>query len=168
MDLKPGLLRRGQRGPQVKLLQAKLEQLGYDPGPQDGIFGAKTLVAVKAFQEAFGLSPDGMAGKNTIAELNNATDTPDFDFTEDDIEEGDDEFAAMPTLALGSEGDEVAQLQGDLMVLGYAVEVTGVFDDMTQAAVQQIQYSYGLEATGEAGADFYAALDAVKAMQGVS
>jgi peptidoglycan hydrolase-like protein with peptidoglycan-binding domain len=169
MDLKLSLLRQGHRGPQVKLLQSKLEQLGYEPGPIDGVFGRQTLVAVKAFQEAFGLAPDGLAGKNTLTELNGATEESDFDFTDDDMEEGEDEvFSSMPSLSLGSEGDEVAQLQGDLMALGYEVQVSGLFDDMTQMAVQSFQLNYSLEPTGEASGDVYAALEAAKAMQGIA
>ncbi len=64
-------LRRGARGEQVKTLQRLLIALGYDVGGwgADGDFGAKTEVAVKAFQKARGIGADGIVGKNTWNEL---------------------------------------------------------------------------------------------------
>lgn len=63
------VIKRGARGNAVKVLQAALICLGYDTGGFDGIFGAKTDGAVRAFQRAHGLSVDGQAGKNTFAAL---------------------------------------------------------------------------------------------------
>ena len=48
-----------------------LNNLGYDTGGVDGIFGRKTRSAVKAFQKANGLKADGILGKNTITALTN-------------------------------------------------------------------------------------------------
>ncbi len=44
----------------VSALQTSLGQLGYDPGPADGIFGAKTVDAVKQFQAEQGLPETGI------------------------------------------------------------------------------------------------------------
>jgi len=57
--------RKGSRGTQVKVLQWLLALNGYNVGTVDGIFGSKTLAAVKAYQQAKGLSVDGVVGKNT-------------------------------------------------------------------------------------------------------
>lgn len=62
-------LRSGSRGTQVKVLQWLLNDQGFDCGNADGIFGKRTLSAVKAFQQKHGLSVDGVAGKNTWARL---------------------------------------------------------------------------------------------------
>ena len=43
------VLKKGSNDPAVKDLQEALKALGYDPGPVDGIFGAKTESAVKNF-----------------------------------------------------------------------------------------------------------------------
>ena len=67
----PPTLRRGSRGDDVKKLQETLNALGYDCGTADGIFGAKTEIAVRSFQQANGLAEDGIAGKNTLALLYN-------------------------------------------------------------------------------------------------
>lgn len=64
-------LRKGSRGDDVKKLQETLNALGYDCGTADGIFGAKTEIAVRSFQQANGLAADGIAGKNTLALLYN-------------------------------------------------------------------------------------------------
>ncbi len=44
------VLRYGDLGPAVRVLQADLWQFGYNPGPVDGIFGPRTLAALRAFQ----------------------------------------------------------------------------------------------------------------------
>ena len=62
-------LKNGSRGTQVKVLQFLLNELGYDCGEADGIFGSKTLTAVKAYQKAKGLTVDGICGKNTWTKL---------------------------------------------------------------------------------------------------
>lgn len=55
------LLTKGSRGELVKRLQAALNLV------QDGIFGAITEEAVKAFQKTHGLVPDGIVGEKTWA-----------------------------------------------------------------------------------------------------
>lgn len=62
-------LRNGDKGTQVKVLQWLLALNGYNVGTVDGIFGVKTLTAVKAYQKAKGLTVDGIVGKNTWSKL---------------------------------------------------------------------------------------------------
>jgi peptidoglycan L-alanyl-D-glutamate endopeptidase CwlK len=62
-------LKRGSSGPDVLTLQSTLKQLGFDPKGVDGIFGAGTEAAVKAFQQSKGLTPDGIVGPNTTAAM---------------------------------------------------------------------------------------------------
>ena len=63
------LLRRGSRGRYVRYLQRKLLAKLYPVGTPDGIFGANTERAVKAFQTENGLTPDGLVGSRTWALL---------------------------------------------------------------------------------------------------
>lgn len=65
-------LKQGSTGPEVKALQAKLKQLGFDPNGVDGNFGPGTTAALIKFQKSKGLSPDGSAGPLTMAALNAA------------------------------------------------------------------------------------------------
>ena len=63
------LSKYGSRGSEVTQIQQRLSQLGYAPGAADGIFGQKTLAAVKAFQRDRGLAVDGIVGPKTLAAL---------------------------------------------------------------------------------------------------
>ena len=63
------IVRRGNSGPVVEYLQKKLKELGYKPGPIDGIFGYLTERAVKNFQATHGLRIDGIVGPKTWAAL---------------------------------------------------------------------------------------------------
>jgi hypothetical protein len=53
-------------------LQRALTTAGYDAGTPDGTFGQNTEEAVVAFQQANGLSPDGIVGPETAAALSRA------------------------------------------------------------------------------------------------
>lgn len=69
---------RGKSGDQVKYVQEALKELGYNLGTfgdqgVDGIFGKYTEEAVKAFQQAKGLTVDGIVGPKTLHALTEAT-----------------------------------------------------------------------------------------------
>ena len=63
-------LKQGTISDAVKTLQARLIALGYLTGTADGNFGAKTSLALIAFQKNNGLSGDGVAGTSTLTKLN--------------------------------------------------------------------------------------------------
>ena len=73
-------IRRGDRGPYVKLCQEDLIKLGYDVGRTgaDGIFGKNTEAAVRAFQrehddtDGRALKIDGIVGQKTWGALDDA------------------------------------------------------------------------------------------------
>ena len=67
------ILKQGSSGPDVKDLQQKLKDLGFDPNGIDGNFGSGTKAAVVAFQQSKGLQADGIAGPATLAALQAAT-----------------------------------------------------------------------------------------------
>ena len=62
------LLRKGDRGPEVKEVQEALEI------PADGIFGSQTEASVKKFQSENGLDVDGIVGPKTWEALGIDTD----------------------------------------------------------------------------------------------
>ncbi len=64
-------LRQGASGGITKLAQRRLIALGYSVGAcgADGIFGAGTAKAVRAFQAAKGLGVDAIVGRNTWRKL---------------------------------------------------------------------------------------------------
>ncbi len=62
-------LRYNSVGDEVKRLQARLTELRYYHGDTDGLFYDETKKAVTAFQEANGLTADGIVGEKTWEKL---------------------------------------------------------------------------------------------------
>ena len=60
------LSKYGSTGNEVKQIQTKLKRWGYYNGSIDGIYGSKTVAAVKYFQKSNGLTVDGIAGTKTL------------------------------------------------------------------------------------------------------
>lgn len=61
--------RQGSSGEQVKKIQTKLKNWGYYDGAADGIYGSRTVAAVKYFQRSNGLTADGICGPATLRAL---------------------------------------------------------------------------------------------------
>ncbi|HEV2715779.1 MAG TPA: peptidoglycan-binding domain-containing protein [Terriglobales bacterium] len=59
----------GMKNAKVVEIQKALLAKGFDPGPADGIFGAKTTAAVVSFQAAVGSIVDGEVGVKTAKAL---------------------------------------------------------------------------------------------------
>ena len=59
----------GSRGQEVRSIQTKLKSLGFYKGAVDGIYGAATQKAVRAFQKSVGITADGIAGQKTLLYL---------------------------------------------------------------------------------------------------
>jgi N-acetylmuramoyl-L-alanine amidase len=57
------------RGDDVLYLQRRLNELGFDTGPVDGIFGPPLEEAVTDFQRNAGLNVDGIVGETTLDRL---------------------------------------------------------------------------------------------------
>ena len=62
------VLKRGSKGEEVIALQTELNALGC-ACDVDGHFGPATEQAVKNFQQAFGLTADGIVGEHTRAKI---------------------------------------------------------------------------------------------------
>ncbi len=89
IEIAPRTLRKGDSGTDVKELQEALLREGYDLGSYgaDGKFGGETLSAVRAFQRANGLNPDGIVGPLTWAALRQTEDDEPDDEGEDKPQE---------------------------------------------------------------------------------
>lgn len=63
------VLREGDRGPDVAAWQVQLIRDGYDPGPADGAFGARTGAATRLWQRDRSLLADAVVGPKTRAKV---------------------------------------------------------------------------------------------------
>ncbi len=68
-----GFLQLGDVGSEVSTLQTQLQALGYYDGPISGSFGSQTQSALIAFQQAQGLTADGIAGPQVNTALSSVT-----------------------------------------------------------------------------------------------
>ena len=136
-------LKLNSQGTKVSQLQTDLKQLGYYYADITGNFGEKTEAAVKAFQEAYKLTADGVAGAKTLSAIAAAVEKAGGSVSSSSSAGG---------LKLGSTGSEVRALQQNLTTLGYYYgDITGHYGSMTQAAVAKFQKARGLTQDGVAG-----------------
>ncbi|MGK7891480.1 MAG: peptidoglycan-binding protein [Leptolyngbyaceae cyanobacterium] len=141
-------VQRGDQGGQVEALQKRLSDLGYYSGPVTGFFGEMTEDAVIRFQQAQGLTADGIVGTGTATALRQAGNSPT-------------RRANNPlTLEVGDQGPSVTTLQNQLTQLDYYDgPVTGYFGSLTEAALIRFQSAQGLVADGIVGSATQAAID---------
>lgn len=158
-------LRVGSTGPNVVVLQVSLNRIAqnYPAIPKipaaDGIFGPRTEAAVRAFQQIFGLSPDGIVGPATwyeIVRLYTAV-TALSELRSQGQQFYAINWSAPSGLQVGDTGDKVRQLQYMLSVLSAyipeipPVTVDGIFGQATRAAVLAAQRRFRLPETGVVG-----------------
>ena len=155
----------GDRSEAVVAIQSRLNEVASNyPSipkiwPVDGVFGDRTLAAVKQFQKIFGLSVDGVVGAATwyklifisnavrrLSELNSRGLT---------VEEYNQQFPN--TLQPGDRGQTIEVLQYYLSVVGAyydeipQIEITGTFDTATENAVVAFQKAFSLSPDGIVG-----------------
>lgn len=151
----PGLLRPGDTGIGVRLLQYYLAVIGayYDSVPPvqvTGTFDQQTTDGVIAFQKTYGLTPDGLVGRNTWNDLQRAYNG----ILEDGVFEGGVALYPGTILQQGSMGEYVSTLQQYLNLISNTypsipqVPVTGLFGSQTRDAVMAFQQEFGLPVTG--------------------
>lgn len=160
-------LRRGSSGPYVVIIQVSLNRIAqnYPAIPKlssvDGIFGSRTEASVRAFQQIFGLSVDGVVGKATWYELVRLY-TAVTQLTE--LRSQGQQFYAVnweypDAIIQGNRGEKVRLLQYMLAILAEyinqipAVRVDGIFGNETAAAVRAAQNFLGLPVTGVVDAE---------------
>lgn len=132
------LLRSGSQGNFVYLLQFILNQYGYNLSV-DGIFGSRTLSAVRDFQRNNSLSVDGLVGTNTWRTLLN--------------------LYPYPLLREGDRGAYVTFLQQLLESALYSVGgIDGIFGSRTLSAVEAFQQGNNLTVDGIVGNNTWNAL----------
>ena len=159
-------LRVGSTGPNVVTLQVALNRISqsYPAIPKiptaDGIYGSRTEATVRAFQEIFGLTPDGIVGPATwyaIVRLYTAVTRLA------ELRSQGQQFYAINwsppnSLQEGATGEKVRQLQYMLAILSDfipsipPVTVDGIYGPATRRAVLAAQRRFGLPETGSVDA----------------
>ena len=155
-------LQRGSTGPNVVVIQTELNRISqnYPAIPKiptvDGIFGSRTEASVRAFQEIFDLTPDGVVGPATwyaLVRLYTAVTSLS------ELRSQGQQFYSISweypnSIYEGETGSKVRHLQYMLSVLSAyipsipPVEVDGIFGPATRNAVIGAQQWLGLPQTG--------------------
>lgn len=147
----------------VRLVQSRLRDLRYYSGGIDGDFGASTEAAVKAFQSANNLTPDGRVGAGTYSKLfgtdagtNNPTARPGTTAEPTRIpvyiNVTPHPQGSYVTLREGNSGTLVRALQDALRKQGFfELTVDGLYGFGTSDAVRNFQRAKGLSQDGIAG-----------------
>ncbi|WP_259558453.1 peptidoglycan-binding protein [Brachybacterium sillae] len=135
-------LRLGSRGDAVRHLQQRLNGSGATLRV-DGVFGSRTLTAVRTFQSTNGLRVDGVVGPLTWGALGSVA-----------TQSG----ATTETLRRGDRGASVVVLQEALRARGATFNATGYFGSLTLSAVRAFQSDAGLTVDGVVGPKTWAAL----------
>lgn len=151
------ILQQGSTGHWVSTLQADLYQLGYHSvGIDDGIFGPKTLAALKTFQQKNGFQPTGVTSpavwQDILAGFHltpRYTGPMTLTVNVPTIPESAHP-ALYQRLQMGSQGHWVATLQANLKLLGYSQvgPTDGIFGPKTQTALEAFQKAQKLTPSG--------------------
>lgn len=164
-----GLLSLGSSGDSVRVIRYYLAVIAayYDTIPTVEVsdtFDEATAAAVRAFQQTFGLTVDGIVGRETWQKM-------------DDVYEGildstqliDGGIRLFPGRVLGAgfQGEDVATIQEYLAYIATvypaipAPTVTGVYGMETVQAVEAFQQQFGLPVTGTVGVTTWNAIAAL-------
>jgi peptidoglycan hydrolase-like protein with peptidoglycan-binding domain len=138
------VLRKGSTDPAVRDLQQAMKVLGHDPGPIDGVFGDATETAVKAFQQEREITADGVVGKITWLNIDEADQTE-------------------PVLRIGSTGLPVRRAQKRMSLVGFDVGgVDGRYGGKTETAVKKLQQQFRITVDGVVGPQTWGVIDALE------
>lgn len=135
-------LNLGLTRPQRVQIQRDLIALGYDPNGADGLFGAGTREAIRAWQRNTGQRATGYV---TAAQVNALRS----DAAARGSEAAGDRTAAIDEDLLGLTRNERAEIQQRLVGLGYLKgRPDGVFGGSTRTAIIRWQGDNGLDESG--------------------
>jgi peptidoglycan hydrolase-like protein with peptidoglycan-binding domain len=111
---------------------------------------ATTEAAVKAFQQAKGIAVDGIVGRVTWINIDEADQSE-------------------PVLKIGSTGLPVRRAQKRMSLVGFEVGgVDGRYGTQTEAAVKQLQQQAGINVDGVVGPQTWSVIDALESEGPVS
>ncbi|QKS72733.1 peptidoglycan-binding protein [Paenalkalicoccus suaedae] len=151
------ILRAGATGVEVTKLQTALAQIGFYSSATTGSYGDATVNAVRNFQRARSLTADGIAGPQTLTQLNREISASQ---TAQTVASNPTVSTSSTVLRLWSEGAQVRTLQNRLRHLGfYTGGLTAILGPKTQDALRSFQRSAGITVDGLAGPQTFAAIE---------
>lgn len=155
----------GSVGEDVRTIQRELNRIrkNYPAlpaiGETDGVFGADTAAAVRAFQRIFNLTEDGIVGKATwyrIKSVYNGVKSLS-EVTSEGLSLSEAQRQFPKVLRRGDTGIGVQTIRFYLAFLGFflpelpPIRISDVFDDELRDAVLAFQSTYGLTVDGVVG-----------------
>lgn len=155
----------GNRGSMISDMQVRLQAAGYLKGGIDGVYGADTTNAVKAFQKAKGIPVSGAIDEMTYSALRNV-DSSSPSYESSGGEEGSSASRGASLYIIGDSGSEVSSIQRKLKKMGYLDgSVDGIYGGDTASAVKAFQDDEGLSTTGMVDGDTLARITSEYAAQ---
>ncbi len=155
----------GNRGSMISDMQVRLQAAGYLKGGVDGVYGADTTNAVKAFQKAKGIPVSGAIDEMTYSALRNV-DSSSPSYESSGGEEGSSASRGASLYIIGDSGSEVSSIQRKLKKMGYLDgSADGIYGGDTASAVKAFQDDEGLSATGMVDGDTLARITSEYAAQ---
>jgi peptidoglycan hydrolase-like protein with peptidoglycan-binding domain len=158
-------VQEGDQGAEVTVVQQRLQELGYLKANITGYFGTLTKDAVIQFQQAKGLEPDGIVGKDTLVALGGQPKPgvkPVRELNSQPLPSPKQvRVSTARNLRLGDRGSQVNALQESLAIAGFPGSSSGIFDEATQKAVIRFQQAKGLAPDGIVGPQTLAALPVI-------
>ncbi|WP_416147727.1 peptidoglycan-binding protein [Salipaludibacillus sp. HK11] len=168
------VMRNGTRNGDVSRLQAYLKKAGFYEHPEiTGIYGNMTQQAVRKFQQARGLTVDGLAGPNTFTMVNKeisgtsptksteaSSSAPENNSSETVSNNSGSSDLSGVVLRQGARGKQVEQLQKKLKDLGfYTSSIDGSYGPLTAEAVRKVQRQASISVDGVFGPQTYKQLN---------
>jgi peptidoglycan hydrolase-like protein with peptidoglycan-binding domain len=157
----------GAAGPQVRDLQQNLQQLGYFNLNPTGYFGQTTADAVTRFQQANGITPNGVADSQTLAFISQALGRQNFvgqnpyqnpyqnppnsqiPIDQNTVGQNASCLTGDSNICVGERSQRVTAVQQRLQQLGFfSGDASGYYGPETRDAVFQFQRSNGISPTG--------------------
>ena len=133
-------------GYSVLNVQRALDRLDFDPGPLDGVMGARTRAAIREYQQASGLPVTGQPSASLYQNLRasiTARRAP-----------APPPMAAPPAAA----SRLIGNVQSELRRTGYDLPVSGTMDAATRSAIIDFQTRTGATVTGHPSEGLLASL----------
>ncbi|WP_299436301.1 peptidoglycan-binding protein [uncultured Rhodospira sp.] len=146
----PGPLRRAAYSRTVERVQQGLNDLGYDAGPEDGLYGRTTAIAIRRYQRDHDLRVTGEASQGLLRHIRDRLERTSgaSDGASPEQARRDDPRSSTQQAAESGDGALIIPTQTQLRRLGHDVRLSGTLDDATAEAIRTYQRRQDLLVTG--------------------